>query len=272
MKKDLNRIKVPISLFKIANENGLLHVLKFYYNVKTLTIHGAFKDIDFINIIKDHLFVSYNTAKKYRSLLLKNQFAFIKDKHIHLISYDKLWELLNVTKFNDRYKLIYTNIENFENDICFAEIKFNLKKQEKNLQKKHINKELGYCLDAETNAKNRKLKKALLYNMNCKSKIQEQFKKIQTQLDSLLDINYQITLSCKGIAQILGFKSGSMGHSIIKRLISLNCLKSVAQRALKIANNVSKNAFNYMQLDSSFFLTKNNVLMKFLPNLITIIN
>lgn len=265
------RIKVPIGLYKIANENNLLNVLKFYYKLKTLTVHGAFKENDFINICKDNLYISYNTAKKYKTLLIKNKFVFIKDNHIHLISYDKLWDLLNVPKFNDRYKLIYTSNENFDNDIILAEIKFNLKKQEKKLQNKYINNELNLSLDTATNAKNKKLRKVLLCNMNSKLNISKQFQKIQTNLDSLLDINFQITLSCKGVANILGFKSQSKGHWMIKRMISLNKINSVAQRALLIAKNVSKIAFNSMQLDSSFFLTKNNNLMKFLPNLLTII-
>ena len=129
MNSPLTRVKVPISLYKKANQAKILNVVKFYYRVKSLSIQGCYSNSKFIQICMDSLNVSYNTAKKYKTLLLKNKFAYLKQDHFYLISYDSLWEKLNVEKFNDRYKIIYTQFHEIDQKVYLEEIKYNLKRQ-----------------------------------------------------------------------------------------------------------------------------------------------
>ena len=97
------------------------------------------------------------------------------------------------------------------------------------------------------------------------------FNSIRKNLSSLLEINFQITLTCKKVADLLGYKSAIQGHSIIHQLRYKGLLTSTLQRPLFIAKNVSQKIFRSLNLDSSFFLTTNNILLKRLPNLIKLI-
>lgn len=268
MNTPIDRIKVPFGLIKIANEKKLLNVVKFYYGLKSLTIHGCFLDVDFIRTCQQHLLISYNTAKKYKATLLKNKFAIKKDSHFYLVSYDKFWKELGVEKEGKQFKLIYTSMNNFQDDIYLAEIKRNLRKQETTLQDKYIKQELK--ADTVKNA-SKGLKNALIKQLSYKSNelLEKQISTIRESLTSKLNINYQITLSCQKVANLFGFKSCVQGHFILKRLLSLNRISIMPQKSIKIASKITNRIFKILNLDTSFFLTSQNVLFKRLPNIIS---
>lgn len=271
MNNPTNRLKVPIGLFKQANKKKLMNVIKFYYRIKSLKIDGCFLNSTFVNEICIKQFnLSYNTSRKYKKLLLDNKLAFLKDKHLCLISYDKLWESLNVEKINDRYKLIYTTFESFDVDVHLQEIKFNLKKQEIKIKEKYLKKELK--ADTVKNA-NKNLKRILLSKLDSSisKRIKEGFDTIRTNLNSNLNINYQITLTCKKVAEIFGLNSDVQGWKIIKSMVYINKIRSIAQKPLIISKDIPTNILKRLNLDSSFFLTSTNVLMKRLPNLISVV-
>lgn len=245
------RIKVPFSLYKKANQRKLMPIIKYYYRVKSLRIDGCFNDRKLINILIDQLKVSYNTARKIRLSLLNNNFAYLKDNHFYLISYEKLWLLLEVDKIDNSYKLIYTTNNKIDRHVYLAEIKYNLEKQQENLDKKYLSKKLH--TDAEKD-----------------QALQKQFDLIRKKLTSKVNINNQVTLTCHRTAKIFGLKSYVQGHRILRMMVYSKKLKCDRQRALMIKENVSNDEFEHLHLDQSFFLTSDNVLKKRLPNLISI--
>lgn len=269
MNSPLFRLKVPYGLYGQANKKGLLSVVKFYYKLKSLRIDGCFLESEFIELCQDNLFVSYNTAKKYKNLLISNQFAYIRDNHLCLVRYDSLWEKLEVQKNkNGFFKLMYVSLANFESEIQYNEICLNLKNQAGTLRIKHLRRELK--TDTVKNA-NRNLKKILSAELSsAKMNLARQIESIRQKLSSILEVNYQVTLTCKKVAEIFGFKSATQGRSIIRSMVSIGKIRSTSQNIVFVAKNVNKHILKSLNLDSSFFIYK-NVLLKRLPNMITLI-
>lgn len=258
-------IKVPFGLYKSANESKLLPLVKFYYRLKELTIHGSFKKEKFAQFCKDNTGISLNSCKKHIKNLLQNNFAIIQNNQICLVSYDKLWALLNIQKEkNKSYKIIKTTSTTFITDIYKEEIRNSLKKQEAETKKKFIK----YELDAGQNAKP-SLKKyfSKAFHKLKDVCLQKQQKIIQQTLSSKQVFNRQITLTCKSIAKLFGYNSPMKGHYIQNLLSDIGILRIEKQRHLKVSNATIQ-MFKSLNLDSSFYF-HNNSIYKVLPNLIS---
>jgi hypothetical protein len=266
-KSPLIRLKVPHGLLKLANETNLLNSLIFYYNLKECNIQGSFKNRNFLKFCEARFKMCRNTARKHRNILLKNNLMFEDGEYISLVSYDKLWNFFKVPTHNEKYKIIYTKCENFKLNIICEEIRKNLNDQNYRLRKKYVNR----VLEADAvRITSKKIKSRLSKEATFRKNIIKQNEIIRNNLNSRLTINSQVTLTCIGVAKLLGYSSAMQGHYLVQALVKAGKLTSKRQKPLLIRKNVSRAEFNCLSIDSSYFM-QGTTLLKFMPNIIQIL-
>lgn len=228
-----NKLKVPLGAYKKANEKGLLKDFIFFTELKMFNSHGYFSE-NYLKRISLYLNCSENTVRnKIRKLNNLGWLSFNKDKTFNLKKYDYVWnELgLNVKKI----RLIKIDSSNFMNyDLICEDGGFNLKEK---IQKSEIEKNLN--------------------------KQRHKLKSKKASLHSVEHINNDVTLSCLGVSNILGYKHKTSGYFIEKRLKELDLIK-VKNRKKYIGKE--KNISSQIN-----FFTVGDSIYQQLPNLITIL-
>ena len=261
-----------MQLKRVANEQKVWSSVRFYYKIKTLTIHGSFKKREFVNIVATRLSLSKKGVRDNLKTLLKLGYLIEDEKFISLISYDKLWTLLNVPHTSKSgFRLIKTDLSSFEDKIHFEEISFVLKKQEKQIQEQYL-KTTVQTSDADKPVKGN-LRKRLLkqFDRIRKFLIARQFNLIRSTMNSFVEYNWENTLTTKSVAELFGYTTAMQGYYIQQSLLKKGFLNILSrkEKPLLICKNVTLEMVRAMNLDPSFYLCKNN-LYKRLPNLISI--
>lgn len=194
-------VKVPEGIVKKSNQLGLLNELVFFYKLKSMKIEGEFtiQEIAFsLNLSNSYI---YKMVSRLKGL---NWIKQDKEDKIRLIKYDNLFEYfkydlkLKVTENIIRkgnfkiFKISTKFINDLISIIAYHEIKFNLQKQKYTANKKSLMQKKA-TLDASINIKGKDVKR----------------------------VNWDITLSARGISRIMGFSSSSMGFKIQQKLEEL---------------------------------------------------
>lgn len=242
----LKTLKVPTGLIRRANYSGLYHDVLFYYKLKSLESNGVLDKSELIELVRSNFDISGASIwRKVRSLV--DLGLLVKTKHSYrLISYKKLYKKLNIRK-NTRVFNINADFSNFIDLISLNEIKRSLKRQ-----------------DVQVSKKRRILRSGKPTSEQVVVKSNDPNDSIYRDLD--------VTLSCKGVAKLLGFKSASIGYKIEQNLKKLNLLK-VKARSILIEEDhflAGVNAKFYKKIASNFNY-KNHSIIYNLPNLITVV-
>lgn len=266
-------LKVPETAYKIANEKGILDEFIFYYELKSLNPQGYFPRGSGSALIKDKLKISESTLRRKLKKLEKLTWIRRVNANILLTNYDHFWITLGLDPHTVKIKLHkLTPGENFIDNLFFEEIKLNLKRQNHLLFENYVKNELSdngvqhpeYMHKQKLAIIVRKLKPYISKGLHDSHRNQLRYFKKHLRYKKT---NFDVTLSCKGISNLFGYKSDSQGYIIQQKLKTCNKIK-ITKRCLLI--NKSFSGKGYIELPKSFFV-RGNHLYKQLPNMITII-
>jgi DNA-binding Lrp family transcriptional regulator len=267
-------LKIPEGAYKSANEKGILDELLFYYDLKSLNPHGFFSRGSGSILIKDKLNISESTLR--RNLKKLEKLTWIKriNANILLTNYDHLWITLGLDPHKEKIKIHKLAPDgNLIKNLFFEEIKLNLKRQKHKLFENYVKNELSdngvnkhpeYMHKSKLAIIVRKLKPYIQKSLKDGHLKQLRYFKKHLQYKGT---NFDVTLTCKGIACIFGYKAESQGYIIQQQLKNCNKI-TITKRCLLI--NKSFHGKGYVELPKSFFI-KGKHLYKQLPNMITII-
>ena len=264
-------LKVPEQSFFRCNQQKKLNDYIFWLKVKSLSIDGAFKPKHF-TYIADQLHLSISMVRKYIKRLLDLEWIVKQEESYQLISYNRLWVQLGydvrdlgITDYLI-FKVKVTELSQLRLSIIKEEIKTNFLKQKTSILKKEL-KNVVLLSDSE------KMQEKLCKNVKkridqiIKSGWKNQLNIIRKHIQPL--INYDVTLSCEGLAKLLGYNTAMSGWSIEQELKN-NCLAKITNRVLLVAKDISYQIYSSLDLPNSFFY-KDGSLYKQLPNLITLL-
>lgn len=261
-----HRIKILKGSYKVANENDVLNEFKFYYQLKQLKIDGFFKRGE-LQSYSDVLGCS--TATISRKLTKLRNVGFIRKVKggFQLLSYDAFWERLGYDLSDSKnFQIIKVSSKiDFEWELYSKEIQISLKNQERKVIKNHIYKETDRNPDTENVPRN--LQKALKRKFSHKIALRRNLQDIRKTL-TLPEINYDITLSCQGVANLFGYVSSKQGSIIEKELQKRGLLKIVKRPALYISKDIDRNSFNILKKENEYnpvvsklFMTERGIVM-----------
>ncbi len=222
--KRLMDLKIPDNLVQVANINGKLKLVEFWYSVKSIKIDGALCADDYPKISK---IIGIAEKTNYKNLLKlhKEGLAMKQGEYFQLCSYNRLWEYLGYDVSEGgaglSYKSHWMGIKRIKTSVLECSVslrdylslqalKLNIELQERAVIKK-VKKEL---LDT---VKNARVAKRMIKSFDLKkhSYIRKFF----------LEIDFDCTLSLQGIANVLGLKSIKNAYDLIQRLVKGKVLK-----------------------------------------------
>jgi len=294
--KDKRYIKVPEGAIRLANELGILVDLKFYYQLKVINEEGCFKKGSVVPLIQKNY--NFSQSSIWRKIKRLSKLGLInKDKNsYHLVRYDKLFEILgydltqnNKTKRIGNFKIFKLSLKKIDNLIAYVakeEIDLNLDRQAYQVwQKIRSNSEFKKLLRKER-TQPRSLKDIRgfidkLYNNSNKVESIENTKqsKIATRyieeskkhsLKNNSYCNLDITLSNRGIAKLLGFRTTLKGFQLQTLLNKLNLIKSNKRDIFIKTTNQTYKEFRNEFKDPTYRLV-DSIIMKRISNKIIIL-
>lgn len=194
-------VKVPEGLLKKANSEGILHLVQFWYLLKSKENSGHFKELK--DIHKHSKETLSSTYKKVNKLIKLN---WIKKDSVgyKLVSYDTLFGLLGYNMVlkeckkgfrRGKFKIFKIKISDFKQSIYLQEIKLNFQRQKYQIAKKLLTQK-------------------------------------RAKVDATKRVNKEVTLSVRGISRIFGLKSSSAGHKIEKFLEEINLISIIKRPVL----------------------------------------
>lgn len=261
-------LKIPKGLYKEANVKGVKTQLLFYYRLKQLKVDGSWRKKGVVGLLVEDLKITAKIIRKRIEELKELGWIREAGNYYELVSYDKMWSSIGI-EVNDKKRFSLIKIDshlNFQQQIYYQEIKQCLKKQEREIKKNYIKKRFG--VDA---AKNKRLMKVVkVRSKDLQEAIYHQQQIIRQSLSSFVEYNFENTITCLKTAQLLGYKTAMQGWLIQKELETEGILKVQSRKHSPLfVNQINKQAFKKLNLDNSFFLTKEGYLFKNLPNLLT---
>jgi len=269
-----NTIKINRGLVTIlAKDNQWLKAISVFYSLKFLYSGGIILDITKrYSFFANKLGISESNLRSKVKFLIKNGLIEKKNNNLYFSSFNKIKEKFKI-KTQKGYKLAYKNPKELEVILKTLVLEENLHTQEFKLKEKILSEELKKFGKIEAKSTRKKIKRYLRKYL---SHLTEKYKKreLQNSNDNLLRnkrINTDLTLSRNKIANSFGRKSKSTGSRFINKAKSLDLVLEDKKRVEKVRSNVSYKIIRYMELDSSYFIFKNN-LYKRMSNELTFIN
>lgn len=244
--------------------------------LKSVSPHGSFSKGSVGPTIQSHFDIS--AASLWRRMKRLVELGWVRNHKLayHLTSYDDVWKDLGYdlkrTKRNTlSFPLSRFRLVNFRQQCAQHDLHINLKRQSdnvrKNLQHAGLRKD-DYA--AMQNCDTYELKQRLdelgekrpvdIVRSHEESVLSEQLEKA-SEISEVPRCNIDITLSCKGFAKLIGLKSASSGHRIIKTLQQAKLI-DVRHR---IACLGIKHPLRAMPTGSQYWL-EGGMIMKQLPN------
>lgn len=267
-------LKVPIGAHKIAVENDLETEFNFYYAIKGIRIDGFFKRGKVIHQIQSHLNISESTIRKNLKRLKECGFVKGKSGNYQLISYDSLWDILGIERRNKnpkrfKSKIIKCKTSNFKNELQAQEIKQSISNQKYRLIKKHYKRLTKKDSESVVNTKLlSKLERDLEGSIDLFRKWQTSY--LRNKLDYPL-LNYEVTLTCQAVAELLGYSHWQKGREIEQRLEKAKLLNVTRRKPIYLCdNNVQAVLINPNITDSCFTSPCEQYIYKCLPNLLSV--
>jgi hypothetical protein len=247
-------LKVPEGLIKRANGLGLLSDIVFWYQLKSLNIEGK--------IVKGNIEKTlsvkfgYSIPSIWRKIKNLEELSWIKkeDSEYKLISYDLLFLKLGYIykseinyKFYNKlitkdkkpkfkiYKIPTININYFFEHVAYEDIKHNFKKQAYTII--HTIKTNSHLPIYQSIIQKNLLNKVKLNDIKSFELLNQHIienRESEEYWDKTSECD--ITLSCQGLANLLGYSSSQTGYNIQNKLEDLGLLKIEKRKILLDAN------------------------------------
>jgi hypothetical protein len=263
----LNRLKIPLSAYRIANKAGILPAVLFYYELKRLTVEGYFGGRRYVDFIRQRTGLAPATIYRGFAALVAAGLARREAGKIWLVSYDRLFCALGLQiggKEGVRLLKVGT-AGRVEDNWQTAEIAHNLASQQAALAHKYVLAQTGKK-DTDK-APSKKLRKRLLAGF-------DRLGALNNFLGDILnspraDVHADLSLTCRKVAALFGYSSATKGHQIERRLQAAGRLL-VEPRSMVVLPQLSKGEFLSLRLQDTSFFLRAGQLVKQLPNLLSV--
>ena len=267
-------LKVPQGLWKKANETGYLDSFVFYMQLKTLNPQGAFRKDQIIAIIKEKFGFCQSAIYKKVDKLIAQGFAR-KDGAgtLQIKHYNTVWSIIFNVEEKSTYKGMFKlfkfkaeHINDLEAQVSYLELKYNFDQQGYRIKEAEKSTSSGNKKNKDAASKD-VLKNITIEQRENNKAIQEFLSAKHGEIMSVY--NPEITITCLGFADLMGYKSGSKGYHLEQRLKELGLI-DIETRTEPYKMCSSMDEFKSMNLCGAFFLMAGYI-YKVLPNLLTLL-
>lgn len=263
----INSVKVLQGAAKAANEKNLFAEFIFFTGIKSLTREGYLKRGRLINQIKSISSLSESNIRLKVSKLQKLGWIDRDSKgNISLKKYDTIWNQLGLSKITGDNKKVFRiqcdNFEEFENLIYLKEIRDCLVKQSLKVSTIKVNLQPTFEDTERKPSVIAKVRKKKLTPKELEDLFLSEQKTILNKNEGSR-INYDVALSCLGVAKLFGFKSTQKGYTIQQKLKELGWIR--IEKRLLMLGEVEEGK----KLPKSCFVSNRGIVYKQLPNKFT---
>lgn len=264
MKKEINSVKILQGAVRASNEKGLFNEFIFFSGIKSLNREGYLRRGALIKQIQEISSLSESNIRLKISKLHKLGWI-IRDSagNISLKTYDAVWNQLGLTKKSGDNRKVFRiqcdNFEEFENLIYLKEIRDCLVKQSLKVSTAKVNLQPT----AEDTERKPSVPVKIGKNKLSPTDLDKLFLSEQKSILNKAErstINYDVALSCLGIAKLFGFKSTQKGYAIQQRLRELGWIR-IERRILMLGE-----AEEGKKLPRACFISNKGIIYKQLPN------
>jgi hypothetical protein len=234
---------------KVCPDHALLRSYAIFLRLKSLYVGGCIHNYrSRYDELALKLKISPSTLRNSISFLKNKKFAISKDKHLWLISTDKVSEHFGVNK-GQGYRL--NADEPIEYKIQTLAIHENINKQNEAIKTRFINAELESVYGTVKNIQFRVIKRLRKHLSSLTMK--EIKKRIYHQPAKFKGISAHATLSRSGIANLLGYKNKSSGSRLVKKLVGFGFLKDLKTMHSVFISKISEFAFRKLHLNGPYY-------------------
>jgi hypothetical protein len=258
---------------KIVKDQKLLKAICVFYVLKYLYTGGIILNISKrYKEISKKLEISETNLRSKIKYLIELGLITRENNNLTFAGFNKIKKIFNLKTFKS-FKVDYKTPKSLEILIKCLSIEENFKKQEYKLQQKVIKEELKKFGKIE--AKN--IEKKIIQKIKAGiGSLTENYKKREPNYSlnkNFLEkkVNPVTTLSRSGVASLFNRKSKSTGTRFISKIKKFGYVVEDEKRIDLIHRKFNYNMFRSLELDSSYFIYKNNLYQR-LPNKITLIN
>lgn len=236
MTYELDILKFPEGLFKIARDNKMLKPLVFWYKLKPIYKSGRFEIKSFNKTVQSFYKISRTNIKFHIDILLKCGLIKKHGNYYQLVSYDKLFKHFGYDlKFNGKrkgtFKIDNVDIEYIpvlEDRVDCGEMKLNIDRQMCCL------KEIAPDEVVSNSYVIKDVRNELFYDMTniqlTKETISNAVKNLYEYKTSSGKYQNLVTgISCRGLCRLLGFKSTKSVHDLKYRAFKHGLIELINQ-------------------------------------------
>lgn len=289
-------IKIPEGAIRKANEIGILKDLEFYYQLKVVNEEGFFPNGSVARLIQGQYKIAQSSIWRKIKTLSKLDLIRKEENGYRLVKYDKLFSILGydlkyqtVKKRQGTFKIFKLSLDKIDELISHTakeEIDLNLNRQAYKVYKKVMEQSRFKKLLRKECTQPISLTEAKGFIDRLYKKIDKvaHFKETQESISAIQYIkasgkysadntdycNLDITLSNRGITNLLGFKTTLKGFQIQNRLVELNLIKSTKRKVYVESFDLTYKEFRAKFKDPSYRL-KDSMIYRILPNKITVL-
>jgi DNA-binding Lrp family transcriptional regulator len=258
---------------KIVKDQKLLKAICVFYGLKYLYTGGIILNISKrYEEISKKLEISETNLRSKIKYLIELGLITRENNNLTFAGFTKIKQILKLKTFKC-FRVDYKTPKNLEILIKCLSIEENYKKQEYKLQQKVIKEELKRFGTIE--AKN--TKKKIIQKIKAGiGPLTEKYKKREPKFSINKDylnkeINHVTTLSRQGVAKLFNRISKSTGTRFVNKIKKYGYVIEDEKRIDLIYKKFNFKMFRSLELDSSYFIYKNNLYQR-LPNKLTLTN
>ena len=208
-------LKIPEDLFRLANKQKILQDVIFYYHVKSLNVEGALPFGKIIFLICSRFTMSESSTRRKLKQLLNLGFIKKYKQSYSLVSYNTLWKTVGLDlkqRGNRRgkfkiFRISPKDLPLFFERVSQEEIVWNLFKQQYRVYEQ-------FCKGLNVHKSTPKVQGVVFSELPIAAQIDAYLNKTDVR-------NLDVTLSCLGVAKLMGCKTAAFGCLLQKRLEKL---------------------------------------------------
>jgi DNA-binding Lrp family transcriptional regulator len=258
---------------KIVKDQKLLKAICVFYGLKYLYTGGIILNISKrYKEISKKLEISETNLRSKVKYLIELGLITRENNNLTFTGFTKIKQILKLKTFKS-FRVDYKTPKNLEILIKCLSIEENYKKQEYKLQQKVIKEELKRFGKIEAKNTQKKIIQKIRKGIGpLTEKYKQREPNFSINKDSLKkEMNPVTTLSRQGVAKLFNRKSKSTGTRFINKIKKHGYVIDDEKRIDLIYKKFNFNMFRSLELDSSYFIYKNNLYQR-LPNKLTLTN
>lgn len=219
-------LKVPEGLFCLSNKQKILSDVIFYYHLKSLNVEGVLPFGQIIHLIRSHFNVSESSTRRKLKQLLNLGFIKKYQQGYSLINYDTLWKTvgLDVKQRGNRrgkfkiFKIPPNDLPLFYERVSQEEIAWNLFKQQYRVYEQ-------FRKGTNMHKSMPKVQGVVFSELPIAAQIDAYLHKTNVR-------DLDVTLSCLGVAKLMGCNTAAFGCLLQKRLEKLRFIHVERRKCL----------------------------------------